>query len=108
MGRYYYGAIEGKFWFAIQSSGMIKDYGGWVDKKQYNWCGSDCTCRADKCDIYWSNCFGSFEEHKQAVLGEEEELQEDDKIEVRRQHEERRAEGRHEKRREVAFREPER
>ena len=28
MGRYYYGDIEGKFWFAVQSSNAAKRFGG--------------------------------------------------------------------------------
>ena len=61
-----------------QSSYMIWDYGGGVCEQQKNWCGPDCTCRVDDgSDTYCSDCFESIEEHKQAVLDNEEELEED-------------------------------
>ena len=79
MGRYYYGAIEGKFWFAIQCSSMIENYGGWINHDQMNWCG--CSCRVDDDDdTYCSDCFESFDDHKQAVLEDDIELEEDGSI----------------------------
>tara|TARA_B110000305_G_C19158739_1_gene501556 strand:- start:181 stop:699 length:519 start_codon:yes stop_codon:yes gene_type:complete len=67
MCRYYYGAIEGKFWFAIQHSSMIENYGGWINHDQKNWCGCDCQVDVDD-DTYCSDCYKSFDDHKQAVL----------------------------------------
>ena len=78
MGRYYYGAIEGKFWFAIQCSSMIENYGGWINHDQMNWCG--CSCPAYYGDPYCGSCFSDFDDHKQAVLEDDIELEEDGSI----------------------------
>ena len=72
MGRYYYGTIEGKFWVAIQCSSMIENYGGWINHDQMNWCG--CSCRVDDDDTYCSDCFESFDDHKQVILEDDIEL----------------------------------
>ena len=79
MCRYYYGAIEGKFWFAVQCSSMIENYGGWINHDQINWCGCDCRVDVDD-DTYCSNCFESFDDHKQVVLEYDIQLEENGSI----------------------------
>jgi hypothetical protein len=78
MGRYYYGNINGKFWFGIQSSAPLDEYGG-------REIGCECFFRSCHCqcddqeysedntplnDDYCQNCFKSLEEHKKAVADE--------------------------------------
>ena len=54
---------------------MIENYGGWINENQMHWCG--CSCRVDEGDTYCSECFESFDDHKQSVLDDDIELEED-------------------------------
>ena len=77
MGRYYWGDIEGKFWFAVQSSSDISNL---IDDISYNesYAWKVCNCSADVwCDNYCSDCYESKEEHIEAAKEEEEYSEED-------------------------------
>ena len=66
MGRYYFGSIKGKFWFAIQSSGDATNF-----KNPINFPGpircydySQCCCFVEDFDkLYCNECYSSYEEH---------------------------------------------
>ena len=70
MGRFYYGDIEGRFWFGFQDSDDISNLINIKYICTYSW--ECCDCSADvKYDNYCSECYSSYEEHKQELLEEE-------------------------------------
>ena len=78
MGRFYYGDICGKFWFACQSSDDAVNLGGNTDLL-YRFRICDCEYNfkekhGDTLDLfnkdYCTSCFSSYEEHLAAVLDE--------------------------------------
>ena len=87
MGRYYYGNIGGKFWFGIQSSAPLKDYGA-TELGQFCYF-KVCGCKVGDGDLfndgeqpndnlYCEACYNSFEEHKNAC--DEYEFEGDDDV----------------------------
>ena len=69
MGRYYSGDISGKFWFAVQDSTDASHFGKeYEEVYTYYVCG----CEFDG-EEYCTGCYGSIEEHTQAMLEEEDE-----------------------------------
>uniref|UniRef100_A0A6C0ETH1 Uncharacterized protein n=1 Tax=viral metagenome TaxID=1070528 RepID=A0A6C0ETH1_9ZZZZ len=80
MGRYYFGQISGKFWFGFQNSDDASYFG--VNYKHVKNFYS-CSCEIEDTDnlakeIYCTDCYASFEEHKQAMIDEDVELYDDD------------------------------
>tara|TARA_B110000967_G_C18797085_1_gene516363 strand:- start:520 stop:1092 length:573 start_codon:yes stop_codon:yes gene_type:complete len=67
MGRYYHGAIEGKFWFGIQDSDDISNLVTITPEMSYMW--KACLCCANiEDDDYCNDCYESKEEHEEAVI----------------------------------------
>ena len=88
MGRYYYGNITGKFWFGIQSSAPLKDYGATELGQFYRF--KVCSCgvgdgdlfnedEPPSKDLYCEECYESFEKHKKECE-DEDEFDEDDDV----------------------------
>jgi hypothetical protein len=76
MGRYYYGDIEGKFHFGIQSSDDIENLIDNIDHElEYEWitCGCNVESKEDRTRNYCNDCFSSYEEHKQEIFKNEDE-----------------------------------
>ena len=72
MGRFYWGDIEGKFWFGIQDSDDICNLINIKYISTYSWKCCDCGTYADiNYDTYCSNCYDTYEEHKQAIHEDE-------------------------------------
>ena len=70
MGRYYHGAIEGKFWFGIQGSGDIGKLVTITPEMSCIW--KACLCCANiEDDAYCNDCYESKEEHEEAVIEED-------------------------------------
>ena len=70
MGRYYWGDIEGKFWFAVQCSTDISNLIDISYNEHYCW--KVCHCSADVgCDNYCNDCYESKEEHIEAAKEED-------------------------------------
>ena len=67
MGRYYHGAIEGKFWVGIQGSGDIGNLVTITPEISYEWKACLC-CASIEDNDYCSDCYESKEEHEEAVL----------------------------------------
>ncbi len=67
MGRYYYGSITGKFWFAVQSSNPMEQFGAVELGQDLCFAGCNCCCEFDDDEpddkAYCSNCYESYEEH---------------------------------------------
>lgn len=65
MGRYYYGNIEGKFWFGVQDSDDISNLCNIDYETLYYWEG--CNCDTNLVQIknigYCSNCYNDKESH---------------------------------------------
>ena len=72
MGREYFGDINGKFGFAIQSSYDIEDLIEIEYQNDYEWYG--CNCSIDINDIntkkYCDNCYESYNQHYEEVKDE--------------------------------------
>ena len=72
MGRYYSGNINGKFWFACQSSDAMENYGAIVEDPEFRFKSCGCRC----CDFvpeekdYCEDCFNSYEDHIKEVRDE--------------------------------------
>ena len=80
MGRYYSGDIEGKFWFAVQSSGDIENLVKIDPTFYYMW--KACSCSAESYEIeqkdnYCGDCYESKEEHEEAAKEEDEDFDKD-------------------------------
>ena len=75
MGRYYYGSIEGKFWFGIQTSGDISNLVTITPEICYLW--KVCSCSANIDEGYCNDCYDSKEEHHHAVVDEDSEDEDD-------------------------------
>lgn len=76
MGRYYYGDIEGKFHFGVQSSDDINNLIDNIEHEhEYEWitCGCNVESKEDKSRNYCNDCYSSYEEHKQEILKNEDE-----------------------------------
>jgi hypothetical protein len=69
MGRWYFGDIEGKFWFGVQCSCPMDKFGA-TDKAMFEYCCCSCSCEDDD-DDYCSGCYGSKEEHLEAIHEDE-------------------------------------
>ena len=74
MGRWYYGDINGKFWFGTQDSCCIEKYGG-VAEQEFEWNGCHC-CAEEDCEDDHCDCYDSYEAHKADLDDEEPEIQE--------------------------------
>lgn len=80
MGRYYHGDISGKFWFGIQPSDDASQLGGKLDLVyRYYVCGCEYDYKSnrknnktqtDTSRDYCMDCYGSYEEHAQAMTEE--------------------------------------
>jgi hypothetical protein len=75
MGRYYSGQIAGKFWFGVQNSDDASNFGiEHIEILRYHVCG--CECREhDGSKLYCVDCYSSLDEHKQSMIDE---MDEDD------------------------------
>lgn len=72
MGRYYSGNIRGKYWFGIQSSDCMTNYGAYDRKELFNFCACGCNCDDVLYDkIYCEDCYNSYEEHIQDIREQE-------------------------------------
>jgi len=72
MGRYYYGDIHGKFWFAIQASNDASYFGA-IPTPCYSFsCGCDVkqTKVETDTDLYCESCYLSVEEHRKSIRNE--------------------------------------
>ena len=70
MGRFYNGDIEGKFWFAVQSSNDIEELVTVTPHIYYSW--NVCGCTAEIHDYgYCKECYDSKEEHINAAIDED-------------------------------------
>jgi hypothetical protein len=75
MGRYYYGDIEGKFWFGIQSSDDVCELVSCNEsRRSYTW--KSCGCCVDddnpiQPDKYCRECFDSLNNHIDTVCEED-------------------------------------
>jgi hypothetical protein len=72
MGRYYNGAIEGKFWFGIQCSDDIENLITIKKNISYMWKGCGCYVENIK-NNYCIDCYKSHTEHKTDIDSEENE-----------------------------------
>lgn len=70
MGRYYSGQISGKFWFGIQSSDDASNFGV-KHRTLFSYFLCNCGCE-NKSISYCNDCYGSYEEHRQAIIDDEE------------------------------------
>ena len=70
MGRFYHGAIEGKFWFGIQCSDDISNLVTIKPENTYMWKACLCCANIDD-DNYCNGCYESKEEHEKAVIEED-------------------------------------
>ena len=85
MGRFYYGDICGKFWFACQPSDDATDLGGdmelmyrfYVCGCEYNFIEKLDDAQEVYNEDYCSSCFSSYKEHLEAVLDEKQCYEED-------------------------------
>jgi hypothetical protein len=66
MGRYYWGDIEGKFWFACQSSNDVENICCITCFPTYFYRGCDCI-KNNGDEDYCTNCYEDFEEHQQKL-----------------------------------------
>ena len=72
MGRFYWGDIEGRFWFGVQDSDDISNLINLTYISTYSWKCCDCGTDADiNYDKYCNECYDSYEEHKQAIHEDE-------------------------------------
>ena len=80
MGRFYWGDIEGRFWFGVQDSDDISNLINLTYISTYEWKCCDCGTNADiNYDKYCSECYGSYEEHKRAIDAEADDADDADK-----------------------------
>ena len=72
MGRYYSGNINGKFWFACQSSDAMEKYGAVLHDPMFRFksCGCRCDYTPDDEKDYCEECFNSYEDHIKEVRDE--------------------------------------
>ena len=80
MGRFYQGDIYGKFWFAVQSSGSMEDYGAieQATRFEYKICG--CQCESQRRKSYCEDCYDSYQEHLTEVREQDDDDDDDDKV----------------------------
>jgi hypothetical protein len=71
MGRWYSGNIHGKYWFGVQDSDAMENYGAVLQSPdfQYKICGCCCDCEPQEKD-YCEGCFNSYEDHIKEVRDE--------------------------------------
>ena len=68
MGRFYHGDIEGKYWFGVQPTDCMTEYGAFNDG--YEMCYGYCSCyveREDNGTDFCSDCFETRDEHLEAI-----------------------------------------
>jgi hypothetical protein len=68
MGRYYYGDIEGKYEFGVQSTDCMVEYGAFDDGNIL--CFGSCSCYVENEDdgtAFCSDCFETRDEHLEAI-----------------------------------------
>ena len=70
MGRFYHGAIEGKFWVGIQDSDDISNLVTIKPEMSYMWKACLCCANIDN-DGYCNDCYESKEDHEEAVIEED-------------------------------------
>ena len=71
MGRFYYGDIEGKFWFGIQDSNDIEYLVSIEPFNYYSW--KVCNCSAEINDYdYCTDCYESINDHIENAIEEDE------------------------------------
>ena len=74
MGRYYWGDIEGKFWFAIQTS---QDISNLIDNisyhTEYTWKVCNCSADIHSSLNYCQNCYQNKQQHLDDIIQHEEE-----------------------------------
>jgi len=68
MGRFYTGSIEGKFWFACQSSSDVENICSitYTPRHYYNGCGCFHELNYDK--PYCVSCFENIEDHRESII----------------------------------------
>ena len=72
MGRYYYGDINGKFWFGIQGSGDARHFdAGEIVNHHFHVCG--CVVENPHEEAFCEDCYESLEEHLDEMKEEGEE-----------------------------------
>lgn len=80
MGRFYWGDIEGKFWFGVQDSNDIENLINISHNSTYTW--KVCECSADiNYDSYCHDCYNNYKNHKKAIYEEEDAICDDDENE---------------------------
>jgi hypothetical protein len=81
MGRYYYGQISGKFWFGVQSSDDASHFGlEHNDTFKYYVCQCEIQHTenaSSHIEPFCKDCFSSLDEHKQAMIDEGTEFDDD-------------------------------
>ena len=77
MGRFYHGAINGKFWFGIQDSDDIGNLVSVDPTNEYMWKVCSCDRDATNEDEYCTSCYESKVEHEEAVIDDEGEIHDD-------------------------------
>ena len=81
MGREYFGDINGKFGFAVQSSSDLENLIKINYEQDYEW--YVCNCSLDIDDVgkkKYCLCFSSYDEHFKEALNEDEDLEEGDDL----------------------------
>ena len=69
MGRYYYGTISGKFWFAIQSSDDASNFKdtNFITPEEY-YCYYHCGCEVTNMNNeYCHSCYSNYEDHYECL-----------------------------------------
>ena len=88
MGRYYYGNIKGKFWFAVQNSNAMLKFGAKELGKFYYFNGCGCSVgnghifqNDEPSDVaYCKECYNSYDEHKKDIIDYYDELWYEDNV----------------------------
>ena len=71
MGRWYHGNIHGKFWFGVQSSGAMEEYGATEEGPEFRFKSCRCCCEYEPQEKdYCEDCFNSYEDHIKEVREE--------------------------------------
>jgi len=70
MGRFYYGDIQGKFWFGIQDSNDVENLVTINANTDYSW--KACNCCAELDEDYCRQCYETKEQHIEAAIEDEE------------------------------------
>jgi hypothetical protein len=72
MGRWYHGNIHGKFWFGVQSSDAMQNYGAVEQPADFMFkvCCCSCDCGEASGQDYCGGCYESYEDHIKEVRDE--------------------------------------